>query len=383
MSRFQRVHARSPIVGALSTLGVTGTLLAQAGAPGPCCCPGDLDADGIVNESDAHLLQLIFGECPAGADCPGDFNEDGTIDGMDLARLLTLFGPCTPGDFDQDGWIGEPDALFFEACLFAVPCPPDPCSPFDVDKDGLVGESDANIVAASFGECGACLCPYDFNDDGRVDTNDVLELLANAGFACPGDLDRDRVFTDVDVELLTDMFGECDPDQLCPGDLNGDGEVNDIDLGILLEKVGTACCTGDVNRDGKANARDVTVVIASQGECPPDEPCPADVNGDGIVNARDIGIVTGSLDACCVGDLDRDREVDFDDLLQLLADAGPGCPDTNLDGEVTFFELLGVLKDWTGGYDCPPFLESDFNADCRVDFADLLHVLNSWGSCCD
>ena len=102
------------------------------------------------------------------------------------------------------------------------------------------------------------------------------------------------------------------------------------------------------------------------------------------MDGKDLKVVNGSLDACCLGDLDRNGVVDFNDVLQLLADAGPACPDTDADGRVSMLELLGVLVAWTGdeSYDCPPFRESDFNQDCRVDFADLLHVLRLWGSCC-
>ena len=55
-----------------------------------------------------------------------------------------------------------------------------------------------------------------------------------------------------------------------------------------------------------------------------------------------------------------------------------GCEgDTNGSGDVDFDDLIAVLAAWGPCPDCP----EDLNDDDMVDFSDLLLILGNWGSC--
>ena len=82
-----------------------------------------------------------------------------------------------------------------------------------------------------------------------------------------------------------------------------------------------------------------------------------DCNGNGRRDACDIAEGTspdvnanGIPDECeCVGDVDADGEVDFDDLLRVLFEWGlcPGCPeDIDGDGFVGFEDMVLLLANW-------------------------------------
>ncbi len=76
--------------------------------------------------------------------------------------------------------------------------------------------------------------------------------------------------------------------------------------------------------------------------------------GHGMVDAFEA--VQAALRLRCDGDIDGSEEVDFDDILAVLAAWGP-------------------VKD------CPPFIREDIDQDCDVGFSDLLVVLATWGPC--
>jgi hypothetical protein len=87
-----------------------------------------------------------------------------------------------------------------------------------------------------------------------------------------------------------------------------------------------------------------------------------DVNGDGVddflVTSDGNGrgkacVVTGSAPAPRSGDTNADCAVNFTDVITLISDWGP-CPPP------------------------PAFCRSDFNDDGVVDFADLLIILQEW-----
>jgi len=59
-------------------------------------CPGDLDHDGVVSQSDLGILLQGFG-CTAGVGrCAGDLDADGDTDQGDLGELLAAFGTNCP-----------------------------------------------------------------------------------------------------------------------------------------------------------------------------------------------------------------------------------------------------------------------------------------------
>ena len=62
------------------------------GANAACNCPGDLNADGVVDGADlGHLLGSWFA-CQGG--CASDLNRDGVVNGADLGVLLAAWGVC-------------------------------------------------------------------------------------------------------------------------------------------------------------------------------------------------------------------------------------------------------------------------------------------------
>ena len=58
-----------------------------------CDCPGDLNADGLVNGVDLGVLLGQWGVC-TGSSCVGDLDGDGTVNGADLGILLGDWGGC-------------------------------------------------------------------------------------------------------------------------------------------------------------------------------------------------------------------------------------------------------------------------------------------------
>src|SRR5262245_27252591 len=185
---------------------------AQYGPPGPCCCPGDFDGNGVVDGVDVAILTAIFGPCPPGVACPADLNGDQVIDGADLAILNTLLGPCCAGDLDNNGVVDPNDATIFQTCWAGQSCPPDVCCAFDFNRDGLIDNADIAIVTTNFGLCLiGCPCPWDVDGDADVDLSDVTIVAASAGECCPGDMDNNRIITANDVNLLAALIGPCPP----------------------------------------------------------------------------------------------------------------------------------------------------------------------------
>jgi hypothetical protein len=110
-----------------------------------------------------------------------------------------------PGDFDQDGDVDTADLLY----LLGAWGTPDG----DMDGDGDTDTADLLALLAAWGDCPRPPCPWDFNGDDIVD-----------------DLDRD---------ILMEHWGDCpEPPEECPWDLNGDGVVDGIDLMELMEHYG-------------------------------------------------------------------------------------------------------------------------------------------------
>ena len=54
-------------------------------------CPADLNADGMVDSSDASLALLDFGFCPG---CLADLDGDSNVDSSDVSLLLLDIGSC-------------------------------------------------------------------------------------------------------------------------------------------------------------------------------------------------------------------------------------------------------------------------------------------------
>ena len=119
------------------------------------------------------------------------------------------------------------------------------------------------------------LCPADFDEDGDVDTGDLLALLAAwgdcPGLPCPWDFNGDGVVDELDEDILWEHWGDCpEPPEECPWDLNGDGVVNFQDLADLQEHFGPCPldeCPTDVDGDGDTDTADLLALLAAWGDC--------------------------------------------------------------------------------------------------------------------
>ncbi|MHC5114034.1 MAG: hypothetical protein ACYTGP_06355 [Planctomycetota bacterium] len=90
------------------------------------------------------------------------------------------------------------------------------------------------------------------------------------------------------------------------------------------------------------------------GTCPPGQICVEErtVQADGT-----IMIKCNCVDDPCPWDLSGNGNVDFADILQVIANWGP-CPGA-----------------------CPPSCFGDLSGNCAVDFADILQIIANWGPC--
>ncbi len=137
---------------------------------GGALCPADClqTPDGSVTIEDFLALLRRWGEASVGAPCDIDF--DGMIDVEDFLALLDSWGVCPqaalPAAAGASGRAG-----------FSLPAQARVRSA-DIDGDGRVGHSDLETVQMSWGPCDPD-CDADLNTDGRVDTRDVLMLLAD------------------------------------------------------------------------------------------------------------------------------------------------------------------------------------------------------------
>ncbi|MBX3353888.1 MAG: hypothetical protein KF684_13225 [Phycisphaeraceae bacterium] len=86
-----------PLAHAPTTSGqytITGGFLAIPPAPPLPPCPGDTNADGVVNFADLNAVLSAFGQ--TGQGIPGDVNNDGTVNFADLNLVLSVFGAACP-----------------------------------------------------------------------------------------------------------------------------------------------------------------------------------------------------------------------------------------------------------------------------------------------
>jgi hypothetical protein len=96
----------------------------------------------------------------------------------------------------------------------------------------------------------------DVDDDGD---DDVVAVDEGAGPARVGDPRPPRRGEEGNVSVLLNGLP-------CPADLDDDGVVNTADLLYLLGCWGTDC--GDVDSDGDTDTADLLALLAAWGECP-------------------------------------------------------------------------------------------------------------------
>jgi hypothetical protein len=213
-----------------------------------------LEANGQAKTVHVHLVQVLF-DYPYSAD--GRYNnavmygkDMGTMD-LEPNETVTLEHEFA---FDATSWAdkentrvlaivqdpassGPAEVHQAEITFYPFAPPPDSC-PWDFDDDGDIDTADLLFLLGAWGTPGG-----DVDEDGDTDTADLLELLAHWGDCplppCPWDFNGDRVVDEADQDILLEHWGDCpDPPAECPWDLNGDGVVNGIDLVELTEHFG-------------------------------------------------------------------------------------------------------------------------------------------------
>ncbi|UCD76175.1 MAG: hypothetical protein JSV91_04480 [Phycisphaerales bacterium] len=133
----------------------------------------------------AYILALALSATAAALTSGGydDFDIDWwTIDG---GGVMLSSG----GDFELSGTIGQPDAGVMTGGDFTItggfwagsPPPGEPC-PADVNDDGKVNIDDLFQILGAWGTCDEC--PEDINDDGKVNIDDLFIILGQWG-PCP------------------------------------------------------------------------------------------------------------------------------------------------------------------------------------------------------
>jgi hypothetical protein len=172
-----------------------------------------------------------------------------------------------------------------------------------------------------------------------------------------------------------------------PGDLVVSGSIE----GGYMNAAGDWAVTWDVDTEtGNVEALIFNgAIVLLEGD-------PVDWNGDGVIDESDDGAVVANftgISALTVGACGSDAlvplyftaDVDLDGGSTLegffcLRLASPRCTcegDVDLNGIVDFQDLLEVLADWGPCPGCP----ADIDGNGIVDFQDLLTVLAEWGPC--
>jgi len=151
------------------------------------------------------------------------------------------------------------DALDVGACLS---CQTGGGAGFDVECDCDIDICDCRVVICEFGGAAGCCpaCDGDLNNDGIIDTSDVLACLdCQVGVfpspwgACACDVNRDRV---IDLcDCMASVYGGSDAlcdlanGDISPPALGGDGVVDIDDILCVLEGFNfglPSCSTADV-----------------------------------------------------------------------------------------------------------------------------------------
>jgi hypothetical protein len=225
----------------------------------------------------------------------GDFNSDGTVDAMDMLELLARLGAGETNSLSPAIDANDP----VDVTETTVPLPPDPADPdvSDLTVEGL------------YKAWGTDSTEYDLNQDGIVDSLDLLALLERQGPGAqtePSTLLTDAQSADtVDagdggpIELsvagLRDAWGTDDPNY----DLNGDGTVDALDMLALLARLGEQSTPEANNLFAQGNTPIAGGESAEDGEQLPlsieglreawgsDDPR-YDFNGDGTVDSLDL-----------------------------------------------------------------------------------------------
>ena len=162
--------------------------------------PGDVNADGTVNDADRQAVVAFQGQVDT-TYSRGDIDQDGDTDADDLAAWDALGGSLL-GDFNSSGALdsGDLDDLTVQSAGAQNP------ARYDLNSDALVNDVDVGVwVKDLFGSWIG-----DANLDREFNSSDLVAVLASGTY----ETDMDAVWT--------------------TGDFNGDGRSNSTDLVAAL-----------------------------------------------------------------------------------------------------------------------------------------------------
>ncbi|MEM7409095.1 MAG: dockerin type I domain-containing protein [Myxococcota bacterium] len=185
-----------------------------AGAMSSQDCGGDEICD-IAPGADMGVCARQLGSCVTDADCPGCGGETPCIDATITCRDDRIL--VASGDIDGDGVSDAFDNCVFEPNVQQT----------DVDQDDL-GD------ACDFSTCGnGVLEANEACDDGNLDDGDSCPSDCRAAappMVC--DVDGNEFIDSMDIQLITQAFGQTSTGPGDPRDANGDGSINVFDARI-------------------------------------------------------------------------------------------------------------------------------------------------------
>jgi len=199
----------------------------------------------------------------------------------------------------------------------------------------------------------------DINSDGLIDNRDLFQLdtvltVAGAGGATileldavllrRGNVDQIAGTNAADIDTLYAHAGSSD----WLFDLDVDGTTDDADVETLVKLI-LRTEFGDLDLDGFVDAIDRDRLVANLGQ-PGLGWGGGDLDGSGIVDQDDLDLLMRNLSL--LGDMDRDRDVDFDDIDDFVVGL------TDADG-------------YLAEYGVPPALHGDADKDGDFDFDDI------------
>jgi len=178
-------------------------------------CP-DLNEDGWVGFRDVEQLVSVQGSCPtqpwsSDDPCPEDFNHNGVVGRLDLVHLIGNWGQCRcKGDLDGNGLRDQTDVdLLDEAIAAGLDCRA------DIDHSGEVGPSDLELEYVSWTAEPDSDPRSDVNDSGGLTAADVLEVFTalSSSRDCRGEVTGDGLVNALD-RIVVVALANSDP--VCP-----------------------------------------------------------------------------------------------------------------------------------------------------------------------
>ena len=281
----------------------------------------------------------------------GDINDDGKIDTIDLDllksyldgdKLLTNL-QLVFSNINNDEYIDMED---YNLLLSHIE------DKAVINKDVSM-EDVSDILQYSVGKkelTNDKLESYDYNKDGKVNSQDSLILLQQLNGKINynlGDLNKDGIINSTDSLMVLQHVSSIrilTEEQLKLADVNEDGVVNKCDSELILKYSvkqinnfkGAVCPSNEEDKDNNSNIENI----------------PSDNNNNNNNNVGDSSQTTNPKN-CIYGDVNNDSKVNREDSSLILAASVGGVvltdeeikrADVTLDGLVNSDDALSILK---------------------------------------